>query len=79
MDCDEVFEATWQNQTDEWLNYVKNNVLSNSFRYVRYSRSVEEITDSGMENSLKIPSLGWKCFDGTRDESDEPIFSFRDK
>ena len=35
---DEVFENIWQNQTDGWIEYVKNDVLCTTFGYSRSSK-----------------------------------------
>ena len=32
-----------------------------------------------MKDSLSAPVLGWKYFNSMRDESDEPIYTYKDK
>ena len=63
---------------NEWLPYVKNDVLSISFCYARYTMGMEEITGFGRKNSLTSPSLANKYFINLRDENDEPIYTYTD-
>ena len=37
MNHDEIPEDAWQNQTDEWIEYVKNGIFCTVFGYARYS------------------------------------------
>ena len=39
---------------------------------------MEELTGFGMKNSLTLPSLANKYFNGLRDENDEPIYTYTD-
>ena len=39
-----MFDDTWEGKGNEWLPYVKNNVLSTAFCYARYLMGMEEIT-----------------------------------
>ena len=57
----------------EWLDYVKQDVLSTAFSYTRYCKAMEEITGFSMKDCLSAPGLGWKYFNSMRDENDEPI------
>ena len=79
MDHDEVFEDNWTNKKGEWIDYVKNDVSCKAFGYPRYSEGIEKMSSFGMKNSLTLPSLGWRYFTSLRDESDEPIYTYRDK
>ena len=67
------------NKKDVWLDCVKNDVLCTAYGYARYDKSMEKITGFGKKNSLTLPSLGWKYFNGLRDESDEPIYTYKYK
>ena len=67
------------NKKDEWLDYVRKYVLCTVFGYARYSKGMEKITGYEMKNSLTLPSLGWKNLTSLRDESDEPIYIYKDK
>ena len=78
-DHDEVFEDTWESQKDGWLDYVKNEVPSTNFSYARYCRDMEQTTGFCMKNNLTLPSLGWKNFNSLRDESNEPIYPYKNK
>ena len=42
--------------------HLKNDVLSTSFSFTRYSKGMEELTGFGMKNSLTLPSLSKKTF-----------------
>ena len=64
---------------DEWLPYVKNDVLCTAFSYARYCREMEEVTGFSMKDCLSAPGIGWKNFISKRDEIDEPIYTYIDK
>ena len=40
---------------------------------------MEELTGFGMKNSLTLPSLANNNFNSSRDESDEPIYTYNDE
>ena len=40
---------------------------------------MEELTGFGIKNSLTLPSLANKYFDGLRDENDEAIYTYTDQ
>ena len=52
LEHDELFEDTWEKKENEWLPYLKNDVLSTAFSYARYSKGMKELTGFGMKNSL---------------------------
>ena len=37
---DDIYEDTWEARENEWLPYVKNDVLSTAFCYARYTMGV---------------------------------------
>ena len=74
LEHDEIFEDNWE-EKNEWLLYLKNDVLSTAFRYARFSKGMEELTRFGVKNSLTLPSLANKYFNSLRDENDEPIYT----
>ena len=76
LEHDEIFEDTWESRENEWLPYVKNDVLSTAFCYARYTMGMEELTGFGMKNNLTLPSLANKYFNSLRDENDEPIYTY---
>ena len=78
LEHDENYEDTWEEKENEWLLYVKNDVLSTAFCYARYTMGTEELTEFGMKNSLTLPSLANKFFNSLRDENDEPIYTYTD-
>ena len=78
LEHDEIYENTWEEKENEWLPYVKNDVLSTAFCYARYTMGMEELTEFGMKNSLTLPSLANKYFISLRDENDEPIYTYTD-
>ena len=57
MEHDEKYEDAWEAKENEWLHYVKNDVLSTASCYARYTMGMEELTNFGMKNSLTLPSL----------------------
>ena len=79
LEHDEIFGDNWEEKENEWLHYLKNDVLSTAFSYARYSKGMEELTGFGMKNSLTLPSLAKKYFNSLRDESDEPIYTYNDE
>ena len=70
---DEVDGNNYKDKKDEWLPYVKNDILCTAFSYVRYRKAMEEITGFGMKDCLSLPGLGWRYFNSLRTEEDEPI------
>ena len=78
LEHDEIYEDTWEEKENEWLPYVKNDVLSTAFCYARYTMGMEELTEFGMKNSLTLPSLANKYFNSLRDENEEPIYTYTD-
>ena len=78
LEHDEIYEDTWEAKENEWLPYVKNDVLSTAFCYARYTMGMEELTGFGMKNSLTLPSLANKYFNSLRDENDDPIYTYTD-
>ena len=78
LEHDEIFEDNWEEKENDWLPYLKNDVLSTAFSYARYSKGMEELTGFGMKNSLTLPSLANKYFNSLGDESDEPIYTYND-
>ena len=78
MEHDEFFEDTWEAKENEWLPYVKNDVLSTAFCYARYTMGIEELNNFGMKKSLTLPSLANKYFNSLRDENYQPIYTYTD-
>ena len=63
----------------EWLPYPKNDVLSGAFSYARYTKGMGEKTKFGMKNNLTLAILANKYFNSSRDENDEPIYTYNDE
>ena len=78
MEHDEIYADTWEQKENEWLPYVKDDVLSTAFCYATYTMGMEELTGFGMKNSLTLPSLANKYFNSLRDENDEQIKTYTD-
>ena len=79
MNHDEVNGNNYKNKIDEWLHYVKNDVLCTAFSYARCFKAMEELTSFSMKDCLSVPELGLKYFNSIRTEEDEPIYSYNDK
>ena len=79
MNHEEIDESIWRDKKDEWLPYVKNDVLCTAHSYARYNKCMEEITGLSMKDCRSAPGLGWKNFNSMRDENDEPIYTYNDK
>ena len=78
LEHEEIYEDSWEAKENEWLPYVKNDVLSTAFCCARYTMGMEELTNFGLKNSLTLPSLANKFFNSLRDENDEPIYTYTD-
>ena len=64
---------------NDWLPFLKKDVLSSAFSYARYSKDMEELRGFGMKNSSTLLSLANKSFDSLIDENDEPIYTYSDE
>ena len=78
LEHDEIFEDTWEAKENEWLSYVKNDVLSTAFCFARFTLVMEELTRCGMKKSINLPSLPKMFFSSLRDENDETIYTYTD-
>ena len=79
LEHNEIYEDNWEEKENEWLPYLKNDVLSTAFSYARYAKGMEGLTGFGMKNSLTLPALANKYFNSLRDENDEPIYTYNDE
>ena len=79
MNHDEMDEKSWRGEKDEWVDYVKNDVLCTAFSYARSSKAMEEITEISMKDCVSIPGLAWKYYNRLRTEEDELIYTYNDK
>ena len=62
MDQDEVFEDTWKNQMDEWLDNVKNDVLKTNFGYARWKTNVTKDNRLGNEKQFNFALTRMEIF-----------------
>ena len=62
MNHDEFDHFNYKDKMNEWLSYVKNDVLCTGFSYARYIKAMEEITGFSMKDCLSLPGLGLKYF-----------------
>ena len=79
LEHDETFEDNWEEKENEWLPYLKNDVLLTAFSNARYSKGMEELTKFGIKNNLTLPALANNYFNSLGDESDEPIYTYNDE
>ena len=79
MNHDEIDANNYKNKKDEWLDYVKNDVLCTAFSYAWYTKAMEEIPGFRVKDCLSLPGLGWKYFNCLRTEENEPIHTYKDK
>ena len=79
MDHDEVDGNNYKDKKDEWLDYVKQDVLCTAFSYSRYSKAMQEITGFSKRDCLSAPGLVWKYFYSLKTEEYEPIYTYNDK
>ena len=78
MEQYENFEEIWAAREDEWLPYVKNDLLSTAFCYARYTMDMEDLTTFVMKNSSTLPSLAIEYFYCLRDDNDELLYTDTD-
>ena len=57
MDHDEVDYNKYKDKKYEWLPFVENDVLCTAFSYVRYCKTMQEITGLSMKDCLSAPGL----------------------
>ena len=76
---DEIDENNWRDKKDEWLPYVKSDVLCTAYSYARYCKAKEELTGFSMRDCLSLPGLGWKYFNSLRTEEEEPLYTYYGK
>ena len=79
MNHNEVDGKNYKDRINEWLPYVKIDVLCTAFSYARYIKAMEERTGFSMKDCLSLPGLGLKYFNSLRTEEDEPIYTYNDK
>ena len=79
MDHNDVDGNNYKDKKDNWLPYVKNDVLGTAYSYARYFKAMEKITGFSMKDSLSLPGLGWKYFNSLITDEDEPIYTYNDK
>ena len=79
MSRDDIDGKNYKDKRHIRLPYVKNDVLCTAFCYSRYIKAMEEMTGFSMKDCLFLPGLGWKYFNSTRTEEDEPIYTYNDK
>ena len=60
MNHDEIDYNIYKNRINEWLPYVKNDVLCAVFSYARYFKAMEEVTGFSTKDCLTLPGIGPK-------------------
>ena len=78
MNLAELDGNNYKDKKDEWLDYVRQDVLCTVFNYARYCKAMEEITGVSMKDSLGAPGLGWKLFSSLGDETDEQVYAYKE-
>ena len=76
---DDVDGDNYKVKIDEWLRYVKNDVLCTAFSYARYIKAMEEVIGFSRKDCLSVPGLALKYFNSLRTEEDDPIYTYNDK
>ena len=51
MDHYEFFEDNWEEKENEWMPYLKTDVLSTAYSYARYAKRMEEPTAFGKKTA----------------------------
>ena len=60
MNHDEINADIWRDEKDEWVDYVKKDVLCTAFSCAKQSKAMEEFTGFSMKDCLSLPGLVWK-------------------
>ena len=76
---DETTGDNWRDKKDEWVDYVRNDVICIAFSYASYSKAMEDFTGFSMKDCLSLRGLGWISFNSLGNEEDEPIYKSNDK
>ena len=79
MNHDEIDGNNYKDKINEWLPYVKNDVLCTAFSNARYIKAMEEITVFSMKDCFSLAVLGLKYFNSLRTEEDDPKYTYNDK
>ena len=79
MDHDRIDENNWRDKKDDWLPYVKSDVLCTAYSYARHIKAMEEVTGFSMKDCLSLPGLRWKYFNSLGTEEDETIYTCIDE
>ena len=56
----EIDGENYKDKIDEWLDFVKQDVLCTVFSYARYCEVMDEITRFSMKDCLSAPGSGRK-------------------
>ena len=79
MNHDGIDYNNYRDKINEWLPYVKNDVLCTAFSYARSIKAMEEKTGFSMKDCLSLPGLELKDFNSVRREKDESIYTYNGK
>ena len=75
---EQVFADSWRDKKEDWVDYVKKDVLCTTFSIARYRKALEEITGFGRKVCLSLPGLGWKYSNSLRTDENEPTYTYND-
>ena len=79
MSRDENDYNNYKHEKDEWLDYVKQDVLCTAPSYARYCKSMQQITGFSMKDCSIAPGLELKYFNSLGTEEYEPIYKYNVK
>ena len=74
-----LMEIVTKIKKDEWLDYVKQDVICTAFSYAKYCKAMQEITGFSMKDCSSVLGLGLKFFNSLRTDEDAPIYTYIDK
>ena len=66
MNHDQIVENNWRDKKDEWLPYVKNDILCTVYSYARFCVSMVELTGFSKKGWLSLAALRFKNFNSSR-------------
>ena len=79
IDHNEIDGSKFRDKINNWLPYVKNDVLCTVFSYGSFCKAMQEITGLSMKDCSSVSGLGIKYCNSLRTDQDEPIYTYNDK
>ena len=79
FDIEKITKDNYISKKDEWLPYLKNDVLALACCMVLYNEMMGDISQMNMQSSLTLPGLTFNSWMNKMNENKEKIYSSADK